>query len=571
MSSSAKQTKPSLIALLKPYRPLIAGLLLLTLGINALTLILPRLISQAIDSFTQTNHSLTPLLITFAGISFVIFLLTVAQGILQVVASERVGRDLRLQLMEKLSEESFSFIQEKTPAVLLTHLTSDIDALKTFVAQAISSLIAAGILIIGSATLLLVSNVALGLSVLAVFPLIAFLFFRALKKVRALFKEGQETIDLLNRVIQENISGSSLIRVLNLQRHEEEKFSQVNETAKGIGLRILGLFAGLIPTITFMVSLTTLIILVLGGYLVQQGTMTLGEITAFMSYVGIMVFPIFMIGFTTGVIARATASYERIITLLERPVPKEEGTISSAPRGNFSLKNITLARNEKTILRDISFTIQAGKKTAILGPTAAGKTHLLYLLSGLLTPTSGSLTLDDRGLHEYRQDVLHQYLGFVFQDSIIFQATLRENIAFGKNVSEENLMKAIHAAELSDFIASLPEGLATRIAEKGSGLSGGQKQRIMLARALANNPSILLLDDFTARVDVPTEQKILENIRELYPHITLISVTQKISTIEQFDDVILLMEGELIAQGTHKELSATSSEYLQILQSQESM
>jgi ATP-binding cassette subfamily B protein len=221
-------------------------------------------------------------------------------------------------------------------------------------------------------------------------------------------------------------------------------------------------------------------------------------------------------------------------------------------------------------LSDISFQVAAGSKTAVIGPTAAGKTQLLYLLTALNHPDAGSITLDGQPLDNYKKESFHQQIGFVFQDSIIFNMSIRENIAFSDTVTDESLAKAIETAELKDFIESLPDRLDTVVSERGTSLSGGQKQRIMLARALAIQPRILLLDDFTARVDSNTEQKILANVRQNYPGITLLSVTQKIGAIEDYEQIILLMEGEMIASGTHAHLMATCPEYVQIYQSQRS-
>lgn len=222
------------------------------------------------------------------------------------------------------------------------------------------------------------------------------------------------------------------------------------------------------------------------------------------------------------------------------------------------------------VLKDISFTVSAGSKVAVIGPTGAGKTQLLYLLTALMKPTSGSINFDGQSIDKYDSESFHRQVAFVFQDSIIFNMSIRENIAFSDVVTDESLQKAIDTAELKDFIESLPDKLSTIVSERGSSLSGGQKQRIMLARALALNPVILLLDDFTARVDSNTEKNILENIQRNYPGLTLISVTQKIASVEEYDQIILLMQGELIAIGKHEELIQTSPEYMQLLNSQKS-
>jgi ATP-binding cassette subfamily B protein len=206
----------------------------------------------------------------------------------------------------------------------------------------------------------------------------------------------------------------------------------------------------------------------------------------------------------------------------------------------------------------------------VIGPTAAGKTQLLNILIGLVAPTSGSVLYDGVPVGEYTREAIHSQVAIVFQDSVMFNLTLRENIAFSKTTNDVELAKAIETAELGDFVHTLPKGLDTIASERGTSLSGGQKQRIMLARALALNPKILLLDDFTARVDAQTERKILKNIEKNYPGITVVSVTQKVGSVKHYEKIILLMEGEVLAEGTHEELKDSSPEYVQILESQKS-
>jgi ATP-binding cassette subfamily B protein len=298
--------------------------------------------------------------------------------------------------------------------------------------------------------------------------------------------------------------------------------------------------------------------------------MSLGNFAAFNSYLSMLIFPILVIGFMSNIIAQATASYERISTIIETPEPAETGTITKNLRGEIELQDVSMLYGQVPVLKNISFTVEAGSKIAVIGPTAAGKTQLLYLLTALMRPTSGSIKFDGQAIEKYNSESFHRQVGFVFQDSIIFNMSIRENIAFSDTVTDDSLEKAIETAELKDFIEALPGKLSTIVSERGSSLSGGQKQRVMLARALALNPKILLLDDFTARVDNSTEKKILENIQRNYPGLTLLSVTQKIASVEQYDQIILLMQSELIAIGRHEELMQTSPEYIQLLNSQKS-
>ena len=363
---------------------------------------------------------------------------------------------------------------------------------------------------------------------------------------------------------------AALIRLLHSQRSEYDKFQAANTEAKRISLEILGLFASLVPLITFFTNIATLAIVLLGGHFVIQGTMSLGSFTAFNSYLAILIFPILIIGFMSNVIAQAQASYGRILQVLTAPIERKTGGLKTIIRGDIEVRHVTVDFEGKSALKDISFSVPADSRTAIIGPTAAGKTQLLYLLTGLLMPTHGEIEFDGRNIDEYDKENLHSQVGFVFQDSIMFNLSLRENIAFSNTVRDESLEKAIATAELTEYIDTLPQKLDTVVSERGTSLSGGQKQRIMLARALALDPKILILDDFTARVDTGTEQEILGNIATNYPALTLISVTQKISSIEHYDQIILLMEGELLAKGTHDELMQSSPEYVQIYRSQRS-
>jgi ATP-binding cassette subfamily B protein len=328
--------------------------------------------------------------------------------------------------------------------------------------------------------------------------------------------------------------------------------------------------SAMIPAITLAVNLATIIILLLGGRFVMLGGMTLGDFTAFNGYLAMLIFPIILLGFMSNVMAQAGASYMRLSAVLMAPETKQSGTLRPDLRGDLAVDNITLAFGDKEALKNVSFSAKSGTKTAVIGPTAAGKTQLLYVLIGLLEPTAGAVMYDGEPLDAYEKEALHRQVGFVFQDSILFNMTLRENIAFSSGIADQDLDKAIRAAELGDFIGTLPEGLDTVVSERGTTLSGGQKQRVMLARALALNPKVLLLDDFTARVDTTTERAILRNIHEQYPGITLISVTQKIASVEDYDQILLLMEGELLATGTHAKLMETSPEYVQIYDSQRS-
>ena len=536
---------------------MISGLIIFALLSNAVNLVIPKIISHSIDEFSAGDFSYQKMLIEFLVASAIILVFTFFQGILQTYASERVARDLRTQLTDKISRQSFAFIQQANPSKLLTNLTSDVDSVKMFVSMAVVSLASSLFIIIGASALLISIDWKLALNVLVIIPVIIGAFGVVFGKLGVLFKKSREVIDRLNKVINESIIAAALVRVLNSQTLEYNKFMEANTTSRNISLSILRLFATLIPIVVFVGNMASLAILALGGHFVIKGDMSLGDFAAFSSYLVILIFPIMVIGFISNFIAQASVAYGRIQEVMNASETRDTGTLDKPLSGKVELKNVSLV-------------VEAGTRTAIIGPTAAGKSQLLFLLTSLIKPQSGSVEFDGIDINEYNKETFQHQIGFVFQDSVIFNMSVRENIAFNEKVTDELMLKAIETAELQDFIATLPEGLDTVVSERGNSLSGGQKQRIMLARALALNPKILLLDDFTARVDGQTEQKILANVEKNYPGITLISVTQKIASVQHYGQIILLEEGEVLACGTHEELLVSSPEYVQIFNSQRS-
>ncbi|MDR3706584.1 MAG: ABC transporter ATP-binding protein [Paludibacteraceae bacterium] len=567
---SARKPKANVFELIAPYRWITLSLTLFALLSNGINLVIPKLISHGIDSFDAGRFDYKPLVVQFVVASVLIFIFAYLQGIVQAYVSEKVARDMREKLSDKISRQSYAYIQQSNPSKLLSILTSDIDSIKFFVSQAIVSIASSVFILIGAAVLLITINWKLGLCVLAIIPIIAFVFFFIFSKVKALFKQTREVVDWLNKVINESVMGAAIIRVLNSQAVEYQKFMEVSTKGKNLGLSILNLFATLMPIIFFVMNLATLLILALGGHFVVTDSMSLGDFAAFNQYLILLIFPIMMIGFMSNMIAQAGASYTRIKEVLESVEKDEAGKLKQEIQGNLDFQSAGMTYDKTPVLKNVSFSVKAGTKTAIIGPTAAGKSQLLYLLTGLIKPTQGTILFDGLDAETYDKESLYRQIGFVFQDSILFNLSLRENIAFSDSVEDESLTKAIQTAELHDFIHTLPEGLNTIVSERGNSLSGGQKQRIMLARALAVNPKILLLDDFTARVDAKTEKKILHNVQENYPGLTLILVTQKIASVKHFEQIILLMDGDLVASGTHEELMHNCPEYVQIYNSQRS-
>lgn len=563
-----------MIKLFKRYKGWLALLFAFSVLANVLSLFIPKQVSKYIDLYQKLAAQGLPFpnweaAWVIGGIAVVVFVTTIVQFVFSTYLAERVAKDLRNQLVGTIKKQSYAYISDTTSSKLLTNITADVDAVKGVASQGLVGVFSALLTFFGVIVLLLTVNWKLALLTFIVIPFLVLTFAVVFGKLGALFKSAQENLEKINKVINESIIAAPLVRVLNAGSSEILKFGAVNSFAKQIGLKILANFAFLIPVITLLANTITLIILWFGGRYVANGIMTLGELSAFFAYSAMFIWPIFVLGFSGTMFSRAAVSYARIKEVFDAPVVENGGTHTGTVKGNIEFKHIDLKFGARDILKDVSFSIKPKTRNAIVGPTAAGKTQLFYLLAGLIKQASGEVIVDGKPLTEWDHESYLGQIGLVFQDSIVFNTTLRENVDFRLSGDEEAVRKALRVAELGDLLKSLPRGLDTNLNERGTNLSGGQKQRLMLARALALNPKILLLDDFTARVDMQTEQAIIQNIANEYPDLTLVSITQKIDPIKEYDQVIVLMEGEIIDQGTHEELINRSVEYKQIYQSQQ--
>jgi ATP-binding cassette subfamily B protein len=391
----------SLWPLIKPYRFLIAGIVLLALSQNAMYLVLPKIVATSIDKYVHGSFHAGKTALLFLIVLAIMFICLYAQNIVQAVVSERLARDMRKKVLTKISNQRFSFVQTQTSGKLLTNLSSDVDGVKAVTGQIIPVAISSFFLIGGSAVLLFTIDWRLTLVVLAILPILGVVFGVVFSKVGGLFKGAQEVIDRLNRVINESILGAALIRVVHSQHVEYQKFIDANEKAKSFGISILKVFASMIPIIMFVSNIALVVVLVLGGHFVINGTMTIGDLVAFNSYIAILIFPIMMLGFLGSAIARAKASNDRIQEVLNAQEPEEAGLQHNTVKGVIEVNHVTLNYGEKKTLNDISFKISPTSRTAIIGPTAAGKTQLLFAMSGLTSPTSGSVSYDGVPISQY--------------------------------------------------------------------------------------------------------------------------------------------------------------------------
>lgn len=387
--------KKYIFSLIKPYWWMLGLVLVCSLASNGMALWLPKIGSGVIDSFNTPNFLLSRTIMVLAGLVVLTFIFSLSQSFLQTLMAESLARDLRSKLMEKVSRQNFVFVGKITQEKLLTVLTSDVDNIKQAMTMGLVQIFSSIVMIVGATILLLSINVKLAGMVLLIVPIIGVMFFTIFKKIGNYFKKSQEVVDRLNKVINESIVAAGLVRILNSQIREIEKFNNQNSQAKSIGMSILKLFSALIPLITFLANMAIVLILLVGGKFVLGGTFTVGNLLAFTNYVYMLIFPVIVLGFISNILARAVTSFQRVMEVLGAADTNDFGNFEKELEGKINFKNVSLSFGQKEVLKNVTFEITPGKRTAILGPTGAGKTQLFYLMSGLINPDKGKILIDD--------------------------------------------------------------------------------------------------------------------------------------------------------------------------------
>ena len=544
------------------YKNYLSLLFVLVIIVTGLSLAIPNLTGEVIKSIEtqKLDWTLIKILASLVGLTFVF---EVVQQIIGAKFREQVGFDLRKKLIDKVVTQNYTKVNEIGIGQIITLFGSDVTNVKDIMAGELVLSIKALLLFVGALILLFVTNWKLGLIAFVSLPIIIATFGWIFKSVTKYFKLSQENQTDLNNTISQNIYGANLVRVQNSQEWETYKFNKFTDESRHISFKIIEAFSALIPIINTISSWTTFGILYFGAVTYIAGQIKLGDINAYISYYALLTAPIFIIGFNSQGIARLGVSLKRINELLGNKEELHNGEFKEEIKQGLELQNVNLEYSGKTVLKDISFKILLNQKTAILGPTGAGKSLLINILTGMIKPTTGKVLIDDVEIENWDQDYLKGKITTVFQESLIFGGDLTQNIVLNRAFDQVKFDIALETSTLDELFKT-----KGGISELGGNLSGGQKQRLTLARALYNRPQILLLDDFTARVDNATETKIQKMLAQNYPETTIVSISQSIDTIKNYDQIILVMEGELLAVGTHDELMANSSEYRQIEASQ---
>jgi ATP-binding cassette subfamily B protein len=452
--------------------------------------------------------------------------------------------------------------------------TDDVERLRAFIGQGLLLAIQALILLVGTIVILFFTNVRLTWVVLPVLPiaLIVFMVFGA--TVQPLFAEVQKRLSKVNTILQENLSGLKVVKAFATEKREQSRFNESISSELEQRIRISMTFSFLFPFVLLIANLGQAAILYYGGKQIVGGTFTLGEWQKFSLYLVFIFVPMAQLGFIISLMAQASASATRIYEILDakNDVENKVGAVEMpATTGLVEFKNVSFRYFEKgeNVLTDISFVAEPGQTIALLGSTGSGKTTIINLIPRFYDISEGQLLIDGHDIRDVTIESLRGQIGIVLQETTLFSGSVRDNIAFGKpNASNEEIIAAAKAAAAHDFIVGFPEGYDTPVGERGSTLSGGQKQRIAIARALLLNPQILILDDSTSSVDLNTEYQIQKALDKLMEGRTSFVIAQRISTVLNADQILVLDKGQIVARGVHEELMQDSPIYAEIYHSQ---
>lgn len=560
------------------YRRESSGAAVSLMLVSGANLVAPLLVGRAIDAGISPRRAevVVYTVVALVGIALARGLFTFLQGYLAERASQGVAYDLRDALFARIERLSFSYYDRVQTGQLVQRITNDVEQIRTFAGSGVVQLANAVVMLFGAAALLFYLDWRLALVALAVVPAIALLLIRFVRLIRPLFQEVQQTLGRLNTVLQEDLSGVRVIRAFAREDYETERYRSVNDELLEKNLKTTRVFANNFPFVFLFANVGTLAIVWFGGWQVIGGRLSLGELVAFNTLLGFMLFPILTIGFLSAGISRAGASATRVFEVLDAPLEvTDRPDASPLPpircRVEFEGVSFRYPGSGRDILRDVSFVVEPGNTVAILGTTGSGKSTLVNLLPRFYDVTEGSVRLDGHDVRDVTLSSLRAQIGTVLQEARLFSGTVRDNVAFGRpDATDEEVEAAARAAQADEFIRDLPDGYETVIGERGVGLSGGQRQRIAIARALLVDPRLLVLDDSTSAVDAETEAAIQETLDRLMreEHRTVFVIAQRVSTVRDADLILVLDGGRIAAMGTHDELRRESELYNEILGSQ---
>lgn len=545
------------------------------LGANALALAVPWLIGDAVDQVLTDGDrgGLILLGVSLVLISVVRGAFSYGQTYFAENVSSRVTYSLKNALLKRMQGLSFAFHDKRNTGDLMSVVTYDVESTRMFINFGMVRSLQLTILIGGIAPLLLILHWQLALISLAGVPITLYTTMTITTRMRRIWRSVQRKMGVLTTVLQENLVGMRVVKSLGAEEAQKKlfhghSFEVSEETFAANRLRVANT-----AFLTFMYIGATGLVVLFGGRWVLDGSLTPGELATFLLFLGLLVMPVRMLGWAVNVFTRAVSSGERIFQILDSPSPvadKKSAIEMGHTAGEVVFDNVSFSYNALTpTLTNVSFRIKPGQRVAVLGAAGSGKTTICNLIPRFYDATDGSVTIDGVNVKDVTLNSLRHNVGIVFQDVFLFQTTIRENISYGVNgITAEEVEAAAKAAQLHDFIMTLPDGYDTQVGERGVTLSGGQRQRLAIARTLLINPPVLILDDSTSSVDVETERSIQKALHQVMENRTTFIIAHRVSSVKEADLILVLKDGEIAAQGTHDELIARDGFYKNIYELQ---
>ncbi|MFN2286357.1 MAG: ABC transporter ATP-binding protein [Anaerolineae bacterium] len=577
----------SLLKFLKPYWIWATLAPLLMVLEVVMDLMQPRMIQRIVDEgLAQLDmHIVITTGLWMIGFAFIGAIGGVGCTIFTVLASLNFSADLRDALFRKVHSLSFGNLDELETGQLVTRLTNDVVQVEGLVSMMLRIMVRAPLMLLGSLVMVFITNPRLALLVVALGPPVALMLVIVIRKAYPMFGEVQRRLDGLNTVMQENLAGVRVIKAFVRATHEIKRFGRVNDNLMDQTVRASRTVAIVWPFMMIAVNLGVIGALWFGGRLVMVGDMHIGELIAFINYLMRTLMSLMFVSMLVINWARAQASADRIQeVLLSVPTvqSKPDALTDFAPRGRVAFENVIFSYDSEG--RDlvlgggtgdnggppgITFVAEPGQTVAVLGATGSGKSSLIHLIPRFYDVSGGRVTLDGVDVRDLDEATLRHNIGIALQESVLFSGTIRDNIRYGRpDATDEEVVAAAKAAQAHGFITEFPDGYDTVVGQRGVNLSGGQKQRVAIARALLVKPAVLILDDSTSSVDVETETKIQEALEGIMKDRTSFVIAQRISTVLTADKILVLDDGRVVAEGTHRELLVSSPVYREIYDSQ---